>query len=123
MGIFDGTKWQDLSNCGICGQPAAQCRCGPASPVDTSCAPRDATNRPMRARKLRVRVEKRKAKRTVTVVAGLSTENTDARELLARLKAACGAGGTVEEENLVLQGEHRERVMQLLADWGYRVTG
>jgi translation initiation factor 1 len=39
------------------------------------------------------------------------------------LKAACGAGGTIKDELLEIQGNHLDRVRDLLADAGYRVRG
>jgi translation initiation factor 1 len=69
----------------------------------------------------RVRTEKRKAKRMVTVVSGLSGQETDLAGLLAKLKAACGAGGSLEDENLVIQGDQAERIGNVLRQVGYRV--
>jgi translation initiation factor 1 len=43
--------------------------------------------------------------------------------LLSQLKAACGAGGTVKDDVLEIQGDHLKRVRGLLAEIGYRVRG
>ena len=70
----------------------------------------------------RLRVEKRKKGKVVTVIAGLSPEESDLPSLLARLKDTCGAGGAVKDEALELQGRHLERVRDVLVQMGYRVV-
>jgi translation initiation factor 1 len=68
-------------------------------------------------------IEKRKKGKLVTVVRGLPAEENDLPALLAKLKAACGAGGTLKDELLEIQGNHLERIGDLLAEIGYRVRG
>jgi predicted translation initiation factor SUI1 len=68
-------------------------------------------------------VEKRKKGKVVTVVRGLPSEENDLPALLGRLKTACGAGGTIRDDLLDIQGKHLERVRGLLAGIGYRVRG
>jgi translation initiation factor 1 len=57
----------------------------------------------------------------VTVVRGLSAEGNDLTSLLTQLKNSCGAGGTVRDDELEVQGSHVERVRDVLAKLGYRV--
>ena len=71
----------------------------------------------------RLSVEKRKKGKVVTVVRGLTVEGNDLPELLTQLKTACGAGGTLKEGDLEIQGSHLDRVGQLLRTIGYRVKG
>jgi translation initiation factor 1 len=59
----------------------------------------------------------------VTVVRGLAPSDNDLSSLLARLKAACGAGGAVKEDAIEIQGQQLERVRSLLQELGYRVKG
>lgn len=59
----------------------------------------------------------------VTVVRGLSAAGNDLPGLLSRLKSTIGAGGTIEGEELEIQGEHLERVRQFLTKLGYKVKG
>lgn len=68
-------------------------------------------------------MEKRKKGKMVTVIKGLSAAGNDLPALLSRLKSTIGAGGTIVEEELEIQGEHLERVRQLLTQLGYRVKG
>jgi translation initiation factor 1 len=71
----------------------------------------------------RLAVEKRKKGKVVTVVRGLPAEENDLPALLAQLKTACGAGGTLKDDLLEIQGKHLDRVRDLLASLGYRVRG
>ncbi len=69
----------------------------------------------------RLRVEKRPKGKVVTVVAGLLATANDLPELLKQLKNACGTGGVVKDDTLEIQGDHLNRVKQLLQKIGYRV--
>ena len=56
----------------------------------------------------------------VTVITGLDPEANDLNDLGARLKNACGAGGTVKEGRIELQGDHRSAAERALRDIGYK---
>jgi len=119
VGLFSGTKWESPSQCVVCGNPPERCEC----PSDLA----GAADEPARwlapeKQSARVRVEKRKAKRVVTVVAGLSPEATDLPALLSQLKSSCGAGGALEDDNLVIQGDQASRVQETLKRLGYRIA-
>jgi translation initiation factor 1 len=43
--------------------------------------------------------------------------------LLKRLRTACGCGGTLKERALELQGDHPQRIRELLVSEGFRVAG
>lgn len=64
---------------------------------------------------VRIRLERRASSRLVTVVTGLPPGKGLA-DLIRVLKAACGAGGTLKEGALELQGDHREKVASALTD-------
>jgi translation initiation factor 1 len=70
-----------------------------------------------------VAVEKRKRGKTVTVVRGLAPEADTLADLLTQLKNLCGAGGTLKQGDLEIQGSHLQRVRDALRDRGYRVQG
>ena len=59
----------------------------------------------------------------MTVIRGLASDDTDLPALLKRLKNCCGAGGTVTDDGLELQGTHAERVRAELQTIGYKVKG
>ena len=47
----------------------------------------------------------------------------DRTELLTKLKSACGAGGTLKDEELEIQGNNLDRVRTELTKLGYRTKG
>ena len=112
--IFKGTKW-DVP-CERCAKPLSECLCPPPPPPAASPAPEV----PKKAHRLLVRVEKRPKGKKVTVLSGLPFSDRDA--LLSRLKALCGAGGTIKDGRLEVQGEHKTRVLEELARQGYEAT-
>lgn len=59
--------------------------------------------------------------KTVTVVTGLPVGPEKAQQILKRFKAMCGAGGTLKADTLEIQGDHRDRIVDALADLGYKV--
>jgi translation initiation factor 1 len=59
---------------------------------------------------IRLRLERRASGRLVTVVTGLPGSAAEVEALARALKTACGAGGTVKDRVLELQGDHRDRV-------------
>jgi translation initiation factor 1 len=67
-------------------------------------------------------MEKRRGK-PVTVLSPSGVEEAALAALLKELKAACGVGGTLKEGEMELQGEHRERLRELLSGRGYTVKG
>lgn len=69
---------------------------------------------------IRLRLDRRASGRVVTVVTGLAGAPAEVAALARALKAACGAGGTVKDGALELQGDHRERVEAALAARGLR---
>lgn len=58
--------------------------------------------------------------KTVTVVRGLPLPADALAALGKSLRAACGAGGTVKDGVLEVQGDHAERVLALLLAQGHR---
>ena len=110
MRLFEGTPFDRPPRCEVCEELEENCTCPPPEPHRT----------PPAEQTLALAVEKRKRGKTVTVVRGLAADN-DARELLTFLKSACGAGGSIQDEGLEIQGNHLERVSAALHSRGYRV--
>ena len=113
MRLFEGTQWDRPPRCERCGEFEENLHL-PASAQGAD-ATREADGPPRRR-------ETKKGK-VVTVVRGLPAEENDLPGLLGHLKAACGAGGTIKDDELEIQGDHLERVRGLLTDIGYRVRG
>ena len=59
--------------------------------------------------------------KTVTVVRGLAERGAALDALTAELKRVCGAGGTVKDGAVEIQGDHRERVAEKLRALGHTV--
>ena len=86
------------------------------------CAQQVAANAPPHTdRTVRVRREVRNGK-TVTVVLDLPLRVAELDALAAKLKAACGSGGTAKDGAVEIQGDHRERVVAFLQRAGHRVV-
>jgi translation initiation factor 1 len=64
--------------------------------------------------------ERRAKGKLVTVIAGLSAKDNDLNELATRLKNACGAGGTVKDGQIELQGDHVQAAERTLQAIGYQ---
>lgn len=69
---------------------------------------------------IRLGLDRRASGRVVTVVTGLPGRPDDVAALAKALKSACGAGGTVKDGVLELQGDHRPRVEAHLQSLGLR---
>lgn len=67
------------------------------------------------------RETKGRAGRGVTVVKGLALEAAALAELGRQLRATCGTGGTVKGGSIELQGDHRDAVIEALAQQGWKV--
>lgn len=78
---------------------------------------------PAGQQKLRVKLEtKHRAGKTVTLVNGFVGTDEDAEKLGKQLKNQCGTGGSVKDGEIIVQGDHREKVLQYLLKNGYNQT-
>jgi translation initiation factor 1 len=59
--------------------------------------------------------------KTVTLVKKLMLSEEAMKELAKHLKQVCGSGGTVKEDTIEIQGEHREKIAAALKKLGYGV--
>jgi translation initiation factor 1 len=60
--------------------------------------------------------------KTVTVVRGLVLTPVDLKNLAKTLKEACGTGGTVKDEMIEIQGDHRSKLSSHLRALGYKTN-
>ncbi len=57
----------------------------------------------------------------VTVIMGFQHSPETLNQLLKTLKSQCGSGGTLKDNNLEIQGDHRQKLLALLTEMGYKV--
>ncbi len=70
---------------------------------------------------LRVMLEtKHRAGKTVTIVYGFVGTEEDMNALGKALKNHCGTGGSVKDGEIIIQGDHRQKVFQFLKQKGYQ---
>ena len=62
-----------------------------------------------------------RAGKAVTLVKKLTLSEDDLKALAKKLKQECGTGGTVKEGVIEIQGEHREKIADVLQKLGYKV--
>jgi translation initiation factor 1 len=96
--------------CPACRQPVAACVCAQQQRAGAG----DGIARVSRESKGR-------GGKTVTLVRGLGLDDAALAALGKRLRSACGAGGTVKDGVLEVQGDHAERVIELLKSEGFAV--
>ena len=95
--------------CPACRLPLTSCACG----AQTKAAPRG--DGPVRVS----RETKGRGGKAVTLVRGLPLDGAALAALGKRLRTACGAGGTVKDGVLEVQGDHVEQVLAWLQQDGF----
>jgi len=69
--------------------------------------------------RIRVRLETRKWGKAVTIIDGINNKDADLGRLAQKLKTHCACGGTAKNNEVLLQGDHREKVRSYLIRLGY----
>jgi len=96
--------------CPACAKPLADCMCGQGEAIPEG----DGIVR------IAYETKGRKGK-GVTVVSGLLLKASDLKALARELKARCGSGGTVKDNTIEIQGDHRDRLTAELKAKGHPV--
>ncbi len=69
---------------------------------------------------LRIWLERKGGGKVATVVRGYTGRLSDLEQLGKQLKSLCGSGGTVKDFEIIVQGDHRDKILAWLISKGYR---
>jgi len=68
---------------------------------------------------IKIKVEKRRYGKEVTIIEGLGGSDTELKKIASELKSKLAAGGTVKEGKIMIQGDHKEKIKEILIKMGY----
>ena len=69
----------------------------------------------------RVDLDKRQKGKVATLITGFSGDDEHLKELASMLKKKCGTGGSVRDGEILIQGDCRTKVAEMLLKEGYKV--
>ena len=80
----------------------------------------EADTLPKNQQKLRLNMERTgRGGKTVTLVKGFVGSDEDINTLCKLLKQKCGVGGSVKDGEIIIQGDHRQRLVEILKKEGF----
>ena len=78
---------------------------------------------PNNQQRLRLSMERAgRGGKTVTLVKGFVGSEEDINALCKLLKQKCGVGGSVKDGEIMIQGDHRQQLVEILKNEGYTQT-
>ncbi len=93
-----------MAVCPKCGMPKELCICETIA---------------KETQKIRVEMVQKRYRKSMTIIRGIDTSKIDVRDLLKKLKSKLACGGTFKNDQIELQGDHRDRVGDILVKEGF----
>ncbi len=82
---------------------------------------KEAVNLKPEEQKLYISIDKKQRRgKKVTLVTGFIGTNDDLKDLGKILKSKCGVGGSAKDDQIIIQGDFKQKVSQILIDLGYK---
>ncbi|MGB3240929.1 MAG: translation initiation factor [Geitlerinemataceae cyanobacterium] len=91
------------------------------TPDNSEAIARPKIDLPPQQQQIRIQASRKgRGGKTVTVVSGFQCQPETLKTLLKQLKNQCGAGGTVKDETLEIQGDRTQQLLEILTKLGYK---
>ncbi len=93
-----------MDNCPVCGLPKDLCVC---TTLDTE------------LEKIKIRVERRRYNKPATIIEGIDGKHHDLNDIAKKLKRTLACGGSVKDGKIILLGDHRNSLPDILVKLGF----
>ena len=90
--------------CPVCGLPKELCVCGTIK---------------RETERVKIRLELRRYNKPATIIEGINSSEKELQSMAKKLKAWCACGGSAKEGKIILQGDHRDKLPDLLKRLGF----
>ena len=68
---------------------------------------------------LRIHLDRLKGNKEVSRISGFIGSDDDLKDLAKTLKQLCGSGGSAKDGDILIQGNHRDKLLKALQEMGY----